>query len=461
MKILFNLPTIHDNKVDLSPFNQYPLGLLSITNYLLDRIPDLQIKTIVGQVSLEELIEYKPDLIGISVLSPFFTVASDFIRRIQEKMPLVPIIIGGHHITYIPTLLPKECAVGVLGEGEQSCFELVSLLLRKERLFPDDLASIQGIVYWDNGELKNTGKRTTLLSENEFPIIRRYETCEFKTQKPIQFHIMTSRGCPHRCRFCSSSPFWGKIRYYSAEQTVEQVSYLVDTFHPNLIHIFDDLMVTNLPRLKNIHDLVIDKKLHKKTEFECWVSGDSFNNETSRLLKEINVKTVSFAIESASPEIYKYLKGTWNSPELNKRGIITAHKMGMRVSIAAIVGSPAETVDDMEITYQYIKKLPIDGGLISLLKPFPGTPLWAEAKQKGIVNDQMPDWIQIEHNDLRNPDALFMGERSSREQTLEYYLKIGSLLQRKASISRWKNRLLKLYKPRTILRYTRRLFGLR
>ena len=317
------------------------------------------------------------------------------------------------------------------------------------------LSAINGIVFWDNGSLQQTVANTDLLLPEEFPIIDTYELCEFTYRKPILYHIMTSRGCPYRCRFCSSSPFWRTVRYQDADSVVKQISYIVNTFNPAHIHIFDDLMIANKPRLKAIRDMVVSQGIHRKVEFSCWVSGIHFDRETASLLKDMNVTRVNIAVESGSDRIYKYLKGTWNNPQKIAEAIRFAHRLGFHVGISVIVGSPDETIEEMQVTHDFMKNLPIDSGTVAILKPYPGTVVWEEAKQRGIVRDSMDDWHIIELNDLSDPRTLLLAETASRADVKEFYLKNIRLLKHKERISMWKHRLGLCVHPVKVLRKIR------
>jgi anaerobic magnesium-protoporphyrin IX monomethyl ester cyclase len=439
MKIFLGMISRYD--LDVMDSLEYPLGLLSIAAFVRNKHPDWTIKILYGNITGQDILSFSPDIIGLSVQSPFFTMGQNLVHEVRRVLPPVPVIIGGHHITYLPGELPRDATAGVVGEGERVFLRICEAFHRSGGLTTAALSAISGIVFWDNGSIRQTEANTDLLSPAEFPLIDTYELCGFTYRKPILFHIMTSRGCPYRCRFCSSSPFWRTVRYQSAESVVKQISYIVNTFHPGHIHIFDDLMIANKGRLTSIRDMVVSQGLHRKVDFSCWVSGIHFDRETALLLKDMNVTTVNFAVESGSARIYEYLKGTWNNPQKNRDAIRFAHGQGFRIGISVIVGSPDETVGEMQITHDFIKNLPIDTGTVALLKPYPGTVIWEEAKQRGIVHDSMDDWHVIELNDLSNPRTLLLAETSSRSEVMAYYVKNTKLLKHKERVSSWKHRL--------------------
>jgi radical SAM superfamily enzyme YgiQ (UPF0313 family) len=424
------------------------LGLLSIAAYLKKRIDSSTIKIIDGSFEISDIESFKPDIIGISLLSPFFTFGCQKAKEIKTRFPHLPIILGGHHITYLPANLPKESEAGVLGEGEEIFFQICKLINLKGKLDSRDLAAIKGIVYWDNNTLKQNEKNDNLLTPNQIPLINNYDICTFKNSFPFDFHIIASRGCPYQCRFCSSSPFWKKVQYYNINTVVGQIEYIIDRYRPRNINFYDDLMIANKTYLKNLHDEIIKRKLNLKTTFNCWVAGKHFDCDVALLLKEMNVSLISFGVESGSPTVYEYLKGKWNSPKKNACAIRLAHSKGFKINISVIVGAAPETFSDLKMTYDYLKSLPFDYGTVGLLKPFPGTMLWEDAKKKHFVNDSMDDWASIESDDILNTNTLFLGEKATREEANYYYGKIKRLIKKKQLLSVWKSRSKKIFIPK-------------
>jgi len=429
MKILLNL--FIGQEFERYPFNEYPIGLLSLAEYARARLSAVEFRVFVGPLTVEQVETFGPDLIGISALTPYFTKATKAIEQIKHRFPALPIILGGHHISYLPNNLPSTVDVGVLGEGEVTFFELCQLLLAGKPLAAENLSTLTGIVFRDKvGNLIETPRRKAMPVE-DIPVIKNFDLCRFAFDKPLRFNVITSRGCPYRCRFCSSSPFWGAARYYTVQNTVDQIEYIAQTYHPEMIHIADDLMVANYDRLKLIRDQIVERGIHKIVCFECWVSGNHFTESTAQLLKDMHVILVCIAIESGSPAIYKFLKGSWNTPRQTAAAMRLARRLDMAVSMCVIVGSPPETVNDLKSTYKFLKQVPFECGLVFILKALPGTRLWVEAKQRGLVSDTMADWAILESDDVLDPKTIFLGEKATREQVHKYYVKIGELINQK------------------------------
>ncbi len=458
MRILLNQVTTTD--IDKFAFNSYPVGLMSIAEYAKQRLPGIEIRIVVGPLEPDDVTAFKPDLIGFSLLTGFFTIGCRIAATIRERFPAIPILFGGHHITYLPACLPRAADAAVLGEGEETFFDICRILQECGNLDKERLSAVRGIAYWLDNGLMVTPKKENFLDPASIPVLRCYDAVSFKAARPVSFHLMTSRGCPNKCRFCSSSPFWGRVRYYPISTVIEQIASIIDQYHPDLIRIFDDLLVVNRRHLTGIRDQVVARGFNRKVAFATWVAGNSFDDEIAALLGDMNCTYLSIAVESGSPHIYKYLKGKWNSPARTANAIRLAARRGFWVDVSVIVGSPQETVEDMETTYRYLAKLPVNAGMVALLKPLPGTKLWSEAKLRNLVNDSLEDWSAVETDDIRDPRCIFLAEKSTREEVATYLARIQKLLDAKAVRAKWMFRLSKLRSPKSVKGFLAKRFGL-
>jgi len=418
MRVLLALPV--DERMCVHPYNQHPLGLLSIAQYLQDHLPGVEIAVISGALDLDDIERFEPDLLGLTALSPFFSQCAALAEAVRARFPALPIAAGGHHVAYLPGSLPRAIDVAVRGEGEQVMLELCRQLAEGPGLDPEALGAIAGLHYWRDGRLRSTPDRESCLPAEQLPVIRNLDLCEFRSGRPTELHLVTTRGCPYRCRFCSSAPFWKGVRYLPAASVAEQIEYYLDHFAPEQIEFADDLMIASKEHLRGIHELIIERGLHRRSTFTCWATGKHLDDETLRLLREMNVTGMSIAIESGSPEVYRYLKGTWSTPEENADAVRRAHAAGVFVHICVIVGSPPETVEDLECTLQYLEALPCHNGTVSLLRPYPGSRLWQEAAERGLVSDGLDDWSRIESDDVMDPATIFLGERATRAEVHRY-----------------------------------------
>lgn len=383
----------------------YPsLGVCYIATYIKKHLPDMDIVVIDGCVEdpLKRITE-KIDLIGISSTTLEFLNAIDIASKIKS-FTQVPIILGGVHISALPQTLPKYFDIGVIGEGEQTMLELTKLYLQYHKFPNNELKKIRGIVF------RNTNNRIIVTESRPFikpiDIISHPDLDFFNMEyylKPRQhlpgmfgrgIHIITSRGCPYRCVFCGGAHFWKIVRFHSQHYVVEEIRNLIDKYNVDCINILDDLFMVSKKRLKEIVKLIKEERINEKVKFGCQMRADMLDNETARLLKEMNMVYLGFGLESGSEKILNYLKKDTVTVEENKKGIEIANKYKFKTGSGFMMGSPNETMEDIEKTYNFILDNPLDGMGIYITTPLPGTELWHYAKQKGIVSENM-DWSQI------------------------------------------------------------------
>jgi len=395
-----------------------PLGLMSIATYVTQNMSSCQVEII--DVNFEdayaklESTEY--DLIGLSAMTIDYNRAIDLACRIKHIMK-VPIVIGGVHISTLPESL-KECFdIGVIGEGEQIFLELLQLYERVGSLDHEHLTNIDGLVYIHGGRIFRTEERKLIEPLDLIPVPdTSFISTRYFAFKPLipwgefgrEAIILTSRGCPYKCVFCSTTQFWKKIRFFSPEHVVEEVKGLIDKFNIDHIQIFDDLFTINKKRLKTIAEAFKKYDITKRVKFACQLRANLVDDELCGILEGMNVAIASFGFESGSDKVLKYLKAGSVSVEQNKNAIKICRKHGLKVVGSLIFGSPGETVEDMEKTIEFIdfsKKAGADRIWSFVMTPFPGTQVWEVAKNRGKVNEDM-DFGMLSHQAVDNPLCL-------------------------------------------------------
>jgi len=178
-------------------------------------------------------------------------------------------LIGGTHITVLPSTLTKEMDVAVIGEGEEAIKELFEIFLRERSFDKKNLKDLKGLAYWDNGKIVQTEKRPPIAKMDSIEIPAR----DLMTIKKCT-HVFSSRGCPYRCVFCASSRFWNSTRFFSAKYVVEEIKNLYNQFGVREIDFWDDLFIVSKPRIKEMVTLLRKEKLLGKIRFSCAVRSN-------------------------------------------------------------------------------------------------------------------------------------------------------------------------------------------
>ena len=225
-----------------------PLGLASLSAYLKQhgyshiRLLDGNCQDIYG-------LPAETEILGITAVTQTIRAAIDYAVFAKSQQPNVIIILGGVHVTTAREL-PEPFDIGVIGEGELTLLELMKL----PNLSPNCLTNVKGICYRQNGELIFTEPRPLVDNLDEFPIPDRdLMNTEYygspRTLIPYNhgrtMSILSSRGCPFSCVFCSTKIQWKKFRAHSAERVVEEMELIVNKYNIEIIHLFDDLFTAN------------------------------------------------------------------------------------------------------------------------------------------------------------------------------------------------------------------------
>jgi radical SAM superfamily enzyme YgiQ (UPF0313 family) len=393
-----------------------PLGLGYLISSLREEFGLDSIKfKIINQNIEQEINSFRPDLIGITSVTQNYNKAIRY-AGIAKKYDL-PVLLGGVHISMLPSSLTDDMDVGVIDEGEETIIDLFNLYEEKGYFDENELEKIDGICFKRNGELILTKKRKLIEPLDKIPLPAR-DLLEIKKST----YMFTSRGCCYRCTFCASSHFWGKVRFFSAEYVVNEIKHLIEEYYVRDIEFWDDLFIADKRRVKQILELLKKEDILGNVSFSCNVRSNLVNDEIARLLKEMNVKSVCMGLESGSPITLEYLKGRNIGIKDHINAIETLRRYGRNPHTSFIIGSPKESREDILQSLEFIRKYRLDSFDIYVLTPFPGTPVWDYAKARNLVSEDM-NWDILNVNFGENHDnAIILSEKLTKGEIYELFL---------------------------------------
>jgi radical SAM superfamily enzyme YgiQ (UPF0313 family) len=331
------------------------------------------------------------DVVGITAVTQNFRIATAYATWVRQRQPGAVIILGGVHVTTAKEL-PEVFDIGVVGEGEITLLELMLL----PEFTPEYLQNVLGICYRENGELKFTDPRPLVKNLDDFPLPdRELMNVEFYASPRMlipynhgrTLSLLTSRGCPFSCVFCSTKVHWNRFRAHSAERVVEEMELVINKYNVEILHLFDDLFTANKKRLFKVRDLMVEKGLNKKVRMMCLVRSDTTDDEVMQALKDMNVVVMGAGFESASPRMLKYLKKNTSTVEQHRNLVDLAIKYQIPVMASFLIGNPTETIEDLRETlefqrsYRYTKMFQ---PLNYVTAVFPGTEYWDYALEHNI-----------------------------------------------------------------------------
>jgi radical SAM superfamily enzyme YgiQ (UPF0313 family) len=334
-------------------------------------------KEIIRQITV-----HNPTVVGISQWTHNRHASHELSRLIRHAVPTCTIIMGGAHATfsYADILYPGspvDCVV--IGEGEGTVSELVRKL-RDGTGWQD----IQGIAYLEQESVIVTGKRPHLRDLDSLPMATRYlgDSVGVDIQLQAEF-IITTRGCPSACYFCSSPQFWDrKVRFRSPGNIVDEMEYIRNRFGLIYFSIRDDTFTVDRNRTIEFCRMLIERKLY--IVWNCQSRVATLDEELLIWMKRAGCECVQLGVESGSPRVLKQL-GKVITPAQVVRVADLIRKVGISLSIYLITDVPGETEEDIQQSIELIKQIGPDDGYVSPLAYFPGTRLFNEAVDDGTI----------------------------------------------------------------------------
>lgn len=394
------------------------LGFAYIASYLEKFLADsCEIKIIDDDIE-QTIRTFQPDVVGVSSVSQNFNLA----KRICALTKGIGIctIVGGIHISMLPESLDENMDCGVIGEGEQTLVDIAREFQEHGELTPDVLAQIPGVVFRDeNKMISTTTARPVIKPLDTLPMPKRELLSVVSRDTTSMF---SSRGCPYNCVFCASTRFWPGVRLFSAEYVINELQEVVEHYHPECISFKDDLFIANKDRLGKIVEYVNKEGLNKRVRFFVSCRANLVDRETAGLLKKMNVVHASMGLESGCSRVLNYLKGPTVMPEQGLDAISYLADEKIHVNASFIIGSPDESKDEILQTLDFIKRSRLSSFQTYVMTPFPGTPVWDYATEKGLTSKDM-DWDKLTidfADDYSN--KIVVSEILSREELYEFYM---------------------------------------
>lgn len=340
----------------------------------------------VGDIS-ELILAQNPDVVGFTCLTPRFEITLHIAAKIKEAAQKVKIVIGGAHINAVKerSLYTADIDYAIYGEAEEAFAELLKVLEAD-----GDVSGIRNLIYRKNGKVIMNPARPFIQDLDALPLPA-WDLLNLQDYKdPVTFDgphmgVMTTRGCAWDCIFCSSGVIWGrKVRFRSAGNVADELQYIVDKLGITNVVFYDDTFTLNKPRFLKICEEMIKRKLNLK--YACQLRVDTIDKEIADGLAESGCITAALGVESGDEEILRILKKGFKKNQVYK-AVAALKSAGVPTSASYIIGSPGDTHESIQRTFDFARKLDTNQAKFMICTPFPGTELFDMAVQKGILSD--------------------------------------------------------------------------
>ncbi len=431
MKILLlNPPQTFFPGSDL-PSGNLPLGLLYVaavlekagykaeildafqTDYPFRKIGDVtEVGMPYDRIS-NEIRRRKPDIVGIA--NPFTCQVDNAIKVadiIKEVDTSILTVVGGPHVTVVPTEFMKEAKnvdIAVIGEGEYTMLDIAKFFEGSKKI-----SEVQGIAHHKDGKVMLNSPRPFIknLDELPYPAYHLVNMENYLSPKKVEYRsfqdralsMVTSRGCPFNCNFCSVHLHMGKLfRAHSVDYVVDHLEHVVNKYGVKMIYFEDDNLTLDLKRFEAICDKIIEKDIKIGWETPNGVRADYLNLNLLKKMKKSGCQSVFVGIESGDQNVLKNII----DKSLNLNDVIkfaeNCKKIGLKTGAFYVIGFPGEKKENMIKTVEFglMLKRKYDVGMHLLFAtPSYGTRLYEECNKNGYIRKSLAprDFAEVRQN---------------------------------------------------------------
>lgn len=341
----------------------------------------------------------KPDMVGVTCLfSSQFGDVRSIMRMVKDIDPDIVTVTGGTHPSFLAgRTLETEPAIDfiILGEGEKRFREFVHSMRNDQNLH-----EVDGLVWREGDTVRSNPKKPDIENLDELPFpardllpVEKY----FEVSIPMGIYykskrnlsIWTSRGCPCKCTFCSSTNHWGKWRARSVENVLDEMQELKDRYGVEELKFEDDNLSLDPSRAKAIFRGMVDRGFNFNWNTPNGIAVWTLDDEMIDLMKASGAFELTLAIESGDQGV---LNNIIKKPlDLDKVEDVVKriHSRGIETTAYLIIGFPGETREQIQRTFDFARKIKIDRIIPFIYQPLPGSELYELCLKEGYLEDTL------------------------------------------------------------------------
>ncbi len=370
----------------------------------------------------EKLRNYAPDIVGISCLfSVMFPEALKVAEIAKGISNDIEVVMGGAHPSSVPydVLSNKNIDFVVIGEGEMTLLELVRYIEQGS----NELSHIDGLCYRKDGTIIINHKTRFIEDLDKIPYPARHLLPMEKYYKAGESHgglkrnryasVITSRGCPGTCIYCSIHTVWGiHWRPRSPENVLDEIEHLVKEYRVEEIHFEDDNLTFDRERARLIFQGIIDRGLDITWTTPNGVAVRKLDRELLQLMKKSGCYQINLGIESGNELVLRKIIRKPIRLEEVQEIVRKINGTGIWAHGFFILGMPGETKRTMMDTINFAINLNLDSASFFIATPYPGTRLFDICKENGYIQD-------YEIRDLRVQSSMISTGEFTSDELLE------------------------------------------
>lgn len=418
MKVLFLYPDIASR----TP-HYYQMGIGMLSGALKRAGADRSLYHLAEMPSEEQFCQRiqqeKPDLLAISTTSGQWRFVVPMIRWAKAHFGL-QVIAGGIH----PTLAPHETLMQApeldaicIGEGEDQFVQYVHELGAGNRR-PTGLANFWLKTAAGGWEQNPMGPLVEDLDRLGWPDHELFDFSRVIEMMNGEANVMAGRGCPYRCSYCSNEvkidqnrELGSNLRWRTPEDVVRECEYVRDTYGNRTFYFIDDIFTLNREWTKAFARIYGDRV---RMPFRIQLQVKTIDAERLELLRDVGLYSVVAGVETGNEELRKKVLIKRISNDDIRKCFREADRLGIETATYNIIGIPGETEQTVRDSIGLNREIRPNRTIVTIFTPFPGTSLYREAKEQGILRQDTDPSYFDENSFLDLPTI-------SRERLLELY----------------------------------------
>jgi len=360
----------------------YPaIGIAYVAGYLQSHgysptVIDAKLARKTVQNTIDEIITIRPRILGLTAMTHMIATTARIARAVKAACPDTIVVLGGFHASFLPEATLREFPIFdflIVGEGEIAFLNFCRCVLAGGD--PSELQGVAGKTIGPNGvtqtvRLNGRGPIPDDLDELGWPAWELFPMAEM-------YPIMTQRGCPFGCNFCSR-PYGRTLRQRSPAHIIGELTRSVRQFGCQAVDFYDETFTVRKTYVAEVCAAIVAAGLHKKLRFWSYVHANTIDVPTAKLMKNAGFAEVGFGVESGNPTIMRNMK-----KGVNRGDVVRAAEVfriaGLRFAAYFIIGHPHETKKTVLDSIDLAAKLNPDSVAFGIMTPYPGTEVWEKA----------------------------------------------------------------------------------
>jgi anaerobic magnesium-protoporphyrin IX monomethyl ester cyclase len=432
-----------------------------------EEVNDQLIRVGLSERDMEDQIRnFNPDMVGINCqFSRQYKIYHSLFALVKRVGPDIVTIAGGPHTTVCPeeVLGDPHCDFIISGEAEEAFRDLI-IALNGDK----DTASIDGLGWKSGGQLHINPKQNVVadLDSIVFPAYHLMDLDRYfglaeshgPRHKKKFAPIITSRGCPAQCAFCSAHRVWGRrYRVRSVDNVLKEMRLLKDVYGIEEIMFEDDNVTANPKRAKELFRRMVEEKFNFTWDTPNGVGVWSMDTEMIDLMKESGCVNLNFPVESGSQEVLNDIIKKPLKLAKVKELMGYCKKIGLNTGMFLVVGMPGEKISDMWKSFRFAAECGCYSPHISVATPYPGSELFDDCtKNNYFARSFSLDDLFIKSFTIKTAD---WDEDILRKTILKGYLflRLSQIVKEPLQFLKWA--LMKAKRPSSFIGHIERILG--